>query len=717
ANMQMAWAPVRVFPAPNYEARYDGPRVDFRETIHWQPQIKTGADGTAKVSFYLSDAITGFRAIAEGASGGGLAGHGEAVIQSKLPVSLSVKMPLEVSAGDRIELPVILENETDDVRDVTVAASFGPAFRVEGEVPGKLTLKAGERRSFHPVLRVIGNGKVVKDGAIAVAIDTGNLKDAVERNVRVVPLGFPREVSAAGTLERSARHEVDLTGALPGTLDASLILYPSPLATMTQGTEAIIREPYGCFEQASSANYPNIMVLSYLEENQAADPALVERTMGMLDHGYKMLTGYESPQKGFEWFGGDPGHEALTAYGLMEFRDMGKVYGDVNRDMVGRTRAWLMARRDGKGGYQRNPRALDSFGSASPEVTNGYITWALSEAGEKDMATEVAVQRTVAAESKDPYLVALAAGTLANVEPKAGGTAHALDRLAEMQGEDGAFHGASHSITRSGGDALDIETTSLAILAMLDGGNKYTGAVRKGIDWLNNHRSGFGSFSSTQATVLALKAMGAYAEASRATPSGGRITVIVNGSEAGHIDFEQGHRDPLTFNDLAPHLKAGKNVIELRMGSQTSLPYSLAIEYRSKMPASSPNAKAALTTRLTRDQLPVGEGVKMKVSVRNVTKEGIPMTLARVGIPGGLTFQTWQLKELRDKKLIDFYETREREVVLYFRSMAPGKVVDVDLDLMAQVPGEYTAPASRAYLYYTDEDENWAEPVRVKVTR
>ena len=26
--------------------------------------------------------------------------------------------------------------------------------------------------------------------------------------------------------------------------------------------------------------------------------------------------------KGYEWFGANPAHEALTAYGLMEFRDM-----------------------------------------------------------------------------------------------------------------------------------------------------------------------------------------------------------------------------------------------------------------------------------------------------------------------------------------------------------------------------------------------------------
>jgi hypothetical protein len=240
--------------------------------------------------------------------------------------------------------------------------------------------------------------------------------------------------------------------------------------------------------------------------------------------------------------------------------------------------------------------------------------------------------------------------------------------------------------------------------------------VRKSIEWLNDHRSGYGAFASTQSTVLALKAMSAYAAASRATPSGGRITVLINGDVAGQLDFEKGHRDPLAFTDLGGKLKAGKNVIELRMDAQTELPYSLAVEYRSRQPASSPEAKAAVTTALARDQVPVGEGVKLRVSVRNVTKEGIPMTLARVGLPGGLTFQTWQLKELRDKKLIDFYETREREVILYVRSMAPGKVIDIPLELKAEVPGTFTAPASRAYLYYTDEHKYWVAPATITIT-
>src|SRR6185436_18544129 len=98
---------------------------------------------------------------------------------------------------------------------------------------------------------------------------------------------------------------------------------------------------------------------------------------------------YECGHHGYEWFGGDPGHEALSAYGLMEFTDMAKVH-PVDAAMVARTRDWLLARRDGKGGFLRNERALDSFGRAPQEITDAYCTWAITEAEPKaDIAKEL----------------------------------------------------------------------------------------------------------------------------------------------------------------------------------------------------------------------------------------------------------------------------------------------------------------------------------------
>ena len=137
------------------------------------------------------------------------------------------------------------------------------------------------------------------DAAVHLGVATGGLEDALDKKIRVVPLGFPFEVSASGTAKTGARahHEIDLAGALPGSIKATVTMYPSPLAAMTKGMEGMIREPGGCFEQTSSTNYPNVMVLSYLASSDAADPELVQSANEKLDHGYKLLTGYETPKR------------------------------------------------------------------------------------------------------------------------------------------------------------------------------------------------------------------------------------------------------------------------------------------------------------------------------------------------------------------------------------------------------------------------------------
>ncbi|MEO8704589.1 MAG: alpha-2-macroglobulin family protein, partial [Kofleriaceae bacterium] len=315
------YAAVRVFPVPQYTKAYDGPRTDFRETIYWNPTVQTNAEGVGEVTFVASDAVTAFRATAEGFAANGTPGAGQVAIQSKLPLTLDAHLPVEVTAGDKIRLPITLSNETDEPIDATLSTSFGTAFKLTGSPGGAIRLKAGEKQALFFSLEVVGDSG---NADVALTLTARGLKDELKKTIRVVPRGFPFEVSAAGTAASGqvAHEDVALDGALPGSIKATVTMYPSPLASMTKGMEGMIREPGGCFEQTSSTNYPNIMILGYLSSSDAADPQLVQKTQGVLDKGYKLLTGYETKQKGYEWFGQTPGHEALTAYGLMEFADM-----------------------------------------------------------------------------------------------------------------------------------------------------------------------------------------------------------------------------------------------------------------------------------------------------------------------------------------------------------------------------------------------------------
>lgn len=706
------YAVVRVFPVPRHVRGYDGPRDDFRDTVLWAPRVKTGEDGKATVSFVLSDAVTSFRAVTEGL-GGGAVGRDETVITSSLPFSMEVKLPTAVTSRDEVELPLTLTNRRDEAATVAVTADLGEGLALVDpeDARREVALAAGEARTLMYRARPGGGAGPSR---VAFTAEADGLRDAFTREVEVAVAGFPQARSASGRLGERARHDLDLGEALPGSIEASVRLYPSPVATLVQGLEGILREPHGCFEQASSANYPNVMVMNYLRRHDVEDPALMARSARLLAAGYQKLTGYETASRGYEWFGQSPGHEALTAYGLVQFIDMKGVYADVDQAMIDRTAAWLMARRDGRGGYRLDAKALDSFGRASQAVTDAYITYSLAEAGVTGLDAELARAARHAEDADDAYILALATHALSRSPGHGEAARRGAARLVAAQGGDGGWTKADHSVTRSGGKNLWLETTALATMALLRVGG-HDAAVERAVGWIEGNRGGGGGFGTTQATILTLKALTRYAETRRVTRGAGTVVALVDGREVARARYEAGHKGPIALEGLGEHLAAGAQTLELVHDGGEAMPYSLEVAFRSLKPASSAAAAVSVATTVDRATVPMGETARVVATVRNVTDAGQPMTLARVGLPGGLTFQTWQLEELRDEGLVAFYETGPSEVVLYFRDLAPRAVKEVPLDLVAVVPGRYEAPASNAYLYYTNDVRAWTAGLKVSV--
>ena len=367
-------------------------------------------------------------------------------------------------------------------------------------------------------------GRQNGESQLSLHATAGPYSDNVTRSIMVRPLGFPTLLAFGGLLVPggTASHDVTVPGTLvPGSLAARWVVYPTPLASMNEALAALIREPYGCFEQTSSTIYPLVMAQQYFMSHQGVDPALIEKSNSILQNGYDRLRGFESKSGGYEWFGADPGHDALSAYGLMEFTDMAQVR-QVDSVMLQRTRQWLLEQRDAKGGYLRKTRTLHTW-IADPECANAYNTWALLEAGVKaDLGPEVKWVRDAAETSQNTYAVALAANVLALAGDKDGEN-HLLDKLAGKQQADGSLGGATTSVIGSGGDALSIETTALAVLAWLRS-PKYASNVENSIKYLAESCKA-GRYGSTQSTVLALRAIVAY-DKSRAQPDGARHPAI-----------------------------------------------------------------------------------------------------------------------------------------------------------------------------------------------
>jgi hypothetical protein len=692
-----------------------GVRTDFAEMLYWNPLLIADADGRATIKFDLSDSVTTFRVRAD-AHGAARIGSGEGEIVSRIPFSLEPKLPLEVNAGDRIDLPVAVNNDTDDPLPVELTFVAGELLELAGEPTRELGLPAGNRHREFFALDVTGQKG---DAEIEVRGLAGNLADGVRKSVRVVPPGFPVSDSYAGQLTEDQTLVIPMPDDwVNGSLEVKLEAFPSSLADLQKGLDSILREPYGCFEQTSSSNYPNVLALIYMQEHDVADPAFTRRAKELLKKGYGRLTSFESPKKGYEWFGHDPGHEALTAYGLMEFRDMSAVW-DVDQEMVDRTANWLMDRRDGEGGFQRNSRALDSFGRAPQQVTNAYIVWALTESGQDEIENEIEHVVALARESEDPYLIALAAAAAMNVDKKEVG-AELLDRLAKHQQDDGHLEATDGTITRSGGLSMQMETTALAALAWLEEPRMRPNAERA-VEWISNHRQGSGGFGSTQATILALKALIQHAKANRKTVSSGALYVKRGDEEIGRTEFGEGEKKAIVVGGLEADIRPGENDLTIGLTGDNDMPFVVDVSYRIHTPHSDEECPVRLKTTLAGETVDAGATVGLSVELSNVSGQGQPMTVAIVGLPAGLEPRVEQLDEKKEAGEFDYYEINARELIFYWRSLSPdardaGRIA-FDLDLVAEIPGRYTAPASRAYLYYTPDHKHWAEPLKIEIGR
>jgi uncharacterized protein YfaS (alpha-2-macroglobulin family) len=752
----------RQFYAPMYDddaAAIRNPqsavRNDFRKTVFFAPKLEIGRNGRATVEFYNTDAISTFRATVEGIATGGGIGRSEQRFFTQMPFSMDVKVPVNLLTGDRLAFPLALTNNTGkplsgkltikmpvgfcNTDCQSVLTKLGKDWElVSSDSLGSTvwqTVLQGSTTIYPEYEIALG----AKSGEIQVSFEANGIADAFTQALKVQPRGFPVDLVFGGN-ERSKTFSVPVKDVVEGSLSATFTVHPSVLSDLTTGLERMIRQPSGCFEQTSSSNYPNLLVVNLLGTTNNLGSEIATTAMQHLDFGYKRLKTFEIKDGGFDWFAKPPAHEALSAYGLMQFVDMKSVY-PVEQDLIDRTASWLLTRRDGKGGWLASKQGAHSWQQPNP-VSDAYVTWAMTEAGYgKQVSAEIAKQVKDARETQDPYIVALAAKSLLNMGDRR--AEEMLAVLTKNQATDGSWTGKTMSMTHSTGKNLTVETTALATLAFLANAHAAEGGasgaemaiVNKAVAYLAGAKTQYG-FGSTQATVLALKALVANAKNIKKN-IGGEVELYVNGKSVGKRPFTADERNALVFNGLEQYFTEGKNEVRVKFADGDPLPYDLSVKYSTTLPYSNPECKLALKTTLRGsspnqsrgigtsaairnpqsaiEKSEIGGTMRLTTTITNTAAAAVPNPIAIVGIPAGLSVQPWQVKQMQERGLMDFYEIKDSYVVFYFRGMAAGEVKELNLDLKADVPGAYEAPASAAWLYYSNDAVVWSKPERVEI--
>ncbi len=691
----------RQFYVPKYQ-RTDPPparRTDFRPTIYWNPAVTTDAFGEAVVDFVTSDAITNYRVTVEGMGNGGQPGRTEYHLHTRKPLSIEAKIPPYVITGDTLRLAALVVNKTGRTLSGTLTAQVPAHFKPVGvEEQGRTFVYRIERPAGPSEEEVTLSWR-----------ENGAVLDALKMRIPTLDRGFPvRQVLSGKSAQNSFR--LSLMQPIEGSIEATLTACPGVLEEVLQGAERMLGQPSGCFEQVSSSNYPNLLVLDLLRRTGRNAPDIEKRAMDYLSSGYSQLTGYECKKGGFDWWGRDPAHEGLTAYGLLEFRDMQRVF-PVDAALIDRTAQWLRTRRDGKGGWQVNPQSL--HGWQNDAILDAYIAWGVASAGYgRDFAAEINAAAETAWRSDDPYQLALLANALAPAkDPR---TARFTKRLTELQTEEGHWTSKTHSVFHATGPCFQVEIAALSALAFMQT-KTHPQALSRAMNFIARSKTPYG-YGSTQSTVLALKALTAFADYSVEAKGESILVVQVDGRRVQETavstkmlqNIKIPHLEQYFANDH-PHIEVffekGKAV----------LPFDIEIKYASRQPRNTPGAPLALHTTLSRPAMERGEVVRLTAVLENTTAAPLASPMLVVGIPAGLSLQPWQLKKLVDEKQCDFYEIWDGKAVFHFEQLPAGERRTLALDLRADVGGAFEAPASEAFLYYDNDQRVWSKPGRIVV--
>ena len=257
---------------------------------------------------------------------------------------------------------------------------------------------------------------------------------------------------------------------------------------------------------------------------------------------------------------------------------------DVDPNMVARTRNWLLAQRrpDGSWDADDNPMLHDDLaGGRSAEdarlAETAYIAWAVfgdPGASGQAVATFNYLKGHAPETIRDAHTLALVCNALLAADEHDADAAPYLDRLESMKHFDAAgkfawweqpagarttFYGAG----RSG----EVETTALATLALVRAGRN-PDTTRRPLAWLTSQKDPKGTWHSTQATVLALKAL----LAGTGKPLGGDAERVVelrlDGELIDTVRIPADQADVLKQVDLSARLKPGKQVLTVSEGAR-----------------------------------------------------------------------------------------------------------------------------------------------------
>src|SRR5208337_2572918 len=489
-------------------------RSYFPEALYINPEIITDREGRASIVIPMADSITTWRMAMIASTQSGSLGTATSSLKVFQDFFVDLDLPVTLTQGDRVSLPVAIYNYSGAAGEVALQLQSDDWFSLVDDVAEKTVQVESSRvggAQFTLEARHIGKFKLT---LAAQMKGRSERADVIVREVEVIPNGREQNLVFNGNLEHSVQQELNFPQT--SIAEASKIfvrLYPGPMSQVVEGMDSILRMPNGCFKQTSSSTYPNVLALDYMKRTKKLTPEVHAKAEGYIANGYQRLLTFEVPGGGFSWFGSAPANKILTAYGLMEFYDMSQVY-DVDPKLIARTQQWLAAQQQPDGSWKPdasfiNEGATNRYNQDEVRIA-AYIAWSLENTGYQGPAVERAkqfIEKHLNAKL-DTYTLAVLANFATDFGKDRDFIRQTMQMLldARTEKDEQAWWNAEETAVYSTGTSASVETTGLAVQALLKWGQA-AGTARKALAYIAAKKDSSGTWGTTQATIMALRSL------------------------------------------------------------------------------------------------------------------------------------------------------------------------------------------------------------------
>ena len=265
-------------------------RENFDALAVWSPSVKTDSNGRATVDVKLPDNLTRYRITAVTVDQGNRFGKTESSITARKPLMVRPSAPRFMNFGDKIELPVVVQNQTDQDMTVDVAvratnADLGGTPRGSAGVlsGGNPSGNAGASAAGRRVVVKANSREEVRFPASTISAGTARFQFAVSsgRNTDAAEISLP--VWTPATTEAFATYgTTDKNGAIFQPVQTPGDVYPqfgglevttssTQLQELTDAYIYLATYPYACSEQISSRMISTAALRDVLSAFKAKD--------------------------------------------------------------------------------------------------------------------------------------------------------------------------------------------------------------------------------------------------------------------------------------------------------------------------------------------------------------------------------------------------------------------------------------------------------------